>query len=73
MDYLLTCPCGHTVADHDRGTCRNEMCACRRDAANALEAAMAAAFPSMSSAKRVTQSPKSIAWRRPQARQIRLP
>jgi hypothetical protein len=41
MDTLLTCPCGHTLANHDTGGCFGERlrpCHCRRDRATALDA-----------------------------------
>lgn len=43
MNTLVTCPCGHTLEQHDTGGCdgdRLRPCFCRRDRSLALEAAV---------------------------------
>jgi hypothetical protein len=43
LDELVLCPCGHSMAQHDRDGCRGERlrrCRCRHDRHAALEAAV---------------------------------
>jgi hypothetical protein len=43
MKYLVLCTCGHALDRHDQRGCAGEIrtpCACRRDARQALEAAV---------------------------------
>jgi len=43
LDELVLCPCGHSMAFHDREGCRGERlrrCPCERDRYAALEAAV---------------------------------
>ncbi len=42
MNYLVLCPCGHSLERHDAAGCRgrDSWCECENDAGRALEAAI---------------------------------